>query len=162
VITGKWDTFLKTNVRAPASTKLSDMTFPQLRAKIAELEELNRQRPSPDKLPAELRDQLKKTKNLDFALPAKVQLHRMVSFSFACIGFTLIGIPLGIRAHRKETSIGIAYALILVVLYYSFLILGGALESRADLFPHLIVWLPNFIFQGVGALLLWRANRGLF
>lgn len=163
LIRGDFDLVIPTKSAANAvqTTKLSDMTFVQLRKKVQELEELNRQRPSPDKLPPELRDQLKRSEIADFAMPAKVQLNRMVSFSFACIGFTLVGIPLGIRAHRRETSIGIAFALLLVVVYYSFLILGGALESRANLFPHLIVWVPNFIFQVVGGVLLWRANKGL-
>ena len=161
--------------------KISDMTFGQLRQELRELTQLNLS-PAGAGSPATLNglQQL----NLAVATNAapadvsalmreaekarsrqmeqvRVAMHREIAFSFACFGFTLVGIPLGIRVHRRETNIGIAIALVLVAVYYGFTMLGASLAARPELYPHLILWLPNFLFQGIGAGLLWRANRGI-
>jgi lipopolysaccharide export system permease protein len=130
----------QTNQTRTSDIPISDMTFRQLLQKRAELRAAPVNPPEDEPNPAAFRNRLAKMKG-----DVTANIHRQASFSFACIGFTLIGIPLGIRAHRRETSIGMALALILVAVYYSFLIL-------------LIMWAPNFLFQGVGGYLLWRAN----
>lgn len=141
---------------------LTDMTFRQLQE---ELRELERQPTLP--IGDLTIDEAVKMKQVlaaftvDPTLPVRVQMHRQVAFSFACLGFTLVGIPLGIRAHRRETNVGIAMALGLAIVYYVVVIVGLALHTRPEFAPQLIVWVPNFIFQAAGAVMLWRANRGI-
>lgn len=144
--------------------RISDLTFWQLRAELHDLEQtLLRATPLAGLTPEQIKERKAELQKQvgDLTSPLRVQLHRQVAFSFACFGFALIGIPLGIRVHRRETNISFAIALGLVAVYYGFLLVGNALSSRPELSPHLIVWLPNFVFQAAGAVLLWRANKGV-
>lgn len=140
---------------------ISDMTFRQLRAELARRERGF----APVPTPGASKDELLRTQRAirsaasEMTMPVLVYLNQQVAFSFACIGFTLIGIPLGIRAHRRETSVGVATALVLVLVYYSFMVLGQAWENHPERYPCLVVWLPNFLFQAVGGVLLWKINR---
>jgi lipopolysaccharide export system permease protein len=144
--------------------KIRDMTFAQLRD---ELRDLDKRISAPGPLKNLSVEQLRAMKTQwqkqrkDLSTVVQVQIHQQVAFSFACFGFTLVGIPLGIRMHRRETNIGIALALLLVAIYYSFIIAAKALDTRPEFAPHLIMWLPNFVFQAAGAVLLWRSNRGV-
>ena len=146
------------------SPKISDMTSSQLWDELHEWEHLLNVPGAVGAASAEqLRAQKRELQKMpgDPTAPIRFQIHQQVAFSFACFGFTLVGIPLGIRMHRRETNVGIAIALVLVAGYYSFIVIGQSLQAQGEYAPHLIVWLPNFIFQAVGAVLLWRANRGV-
>jgi lipopolysaccharide export system permease protein len=110
----------------------------------------------------QLRQELVRVRSENAAeTPIIFHLHRQVASSFACFGFVLIGVPLGIRAHRRETSVGLALALLVALVYYAFQAFAQSLDTNAAAHPHLLVWLPNFVFTGLGIWLFWRANQGI-
>ena len=152
---------LKTATNQVFHPGISDMTYGQLGAEIRNIESVLRMAPDPNASVEELQAQasLMRQEQKDLSR-ANVEMNRRFAFSFASFSFALIGIPLGIRVHRRETNIGIAVGLILAVVYYSFILLGMSLSSRPEFFPQLILWAPNFLFQAIGCVLLWRANRG--
>ena len=63
-------------------------------------------------------------------------------FAFASICFVLVGIPLGIRAQRKESTIGMAMALAIALGYYLVVILMTSMSRSYALHPHVLIWLP--------------------
>ena len=63
-------------------------------------------------------------------------------FAFASICFVLVGVPLGIRAQRKESSVGMGIALLTALVYYLVVILMTSLSKNYHVHPEVLIWLP--------------------
>lgn len=87
-----------------------------------------------------------------------VDASKRLALALSCLSFALLGIPLGIRAHRKESSIGIGLALVLLFIFYLFIIIADSLLDRPAWRPDLIPWIPVVGSQILGGLLLYK-NR---
>ena len=88
----------------------------------------------------------------------KVEVHKRLSLGAACFAFAMLGIPLGIKAHRKESSVGIAISLLVVFCYYAFLLAANSLEKRPEFQPHLLAWTPILLAMAIGGWLVKRHN----
>jgi lipopolysaccharide export system permease protein len=95
----------------------------------------------------------------ELATPYLTEFQARISFAVACFTFVVVGLPLAIQTQRRETSVGVALTLVIVMVYWLLVTLGRALKAQAGLYPELIIWAPNFIFQAVGFWLFYRANR---
>ena len=87
-----------------------------------------------------------------------VEVNKRLALALSCFSFALLGIPLGIRSHRRESSIGIGLALVLLFVFYLFIIVADAMVDRPEWRPDLIPWIPVLGSQLLGALLLYK-NR---
>jgi lipopolysaccharide export system permease protein len=83
-----------------------------------------------------------------------VELNSRAAMSISCLVFAIIGIPLGIKSHRKETSIGIAIGLGLITFFYMFMNIAHSLAKYPQTIPHLIVWIPVVVSCLLGLLLM--------
>ena len=89
----------------------------------------------------------------------RTELSKRFSNSMAVFTFVLIGIPLAITAHRRETSIGIAISIGIAFTYFIFIVVADNVKSNASLHPEILVWLPNFIYLTLGGILFYRLAR---
>jgi lipopolysaccharide export system permease protein len=87
---------------------------------------------------------------------SRTEINKRFSFPMACLVFALVGVPLGITAHRRETSFGFAASLVIGVFYFLFIIVADTLRANAKLHPELLVWFPNLLFIGLG---IWMFRR---
>ena len=93
------------------------------------------------------------------ASPYLTELQARISFSLTTFTFIVVGIPLAIQTQRRETSFGIAITFFIVLLYYVLGAVGKGLKAHSGMYPELIIWAPNILFQAVGFYLFYRANR---
>lgn len=63
-------------------------------------------------------------------------------FAFASVCFVMVGIPLGIRSQRKESSIGMAISLAVALSYYLVVILMTNLSKDFRAQPEFLIWIP--------------------
>lgn len=90
---------------------------------------------------------------------SRTEISKRFSFPFSCLAFALLGVPLGITAHRRETSMGYLMSLVVAFFYFLFIIVADTLRSNAHMHPELLVWFPNVLFLALGLILFRRVER---
>jgi len=107
---------------------------------------------------AQLGEELQAEEN-DRRLEMQVEFNKRFSASLACVAFAMVALPLGVTAHRKETSIGFAISLASAFFSFFLLIIADTFKNNPDAHPVLLIWLPNVIFITLGSVLLYRLSR---
>jgi lipopolysaccharide export system permease protein len=97
--------------------------------------------------------------NKDKARLYWIEFNRRFALPAACLVLVMIGIPLGIASRKGGKGAGFVLALVLVFIYYFLYIAGLSMAKGGRVAPVIGVWMGNFIFAIVGAVLLWRADK---
>jgi lipopolysaccharide export system permease protein len=99
-----------------------------------------------------------RSKKADFK-PHRIKIHEKFSIPFACLVFGIIGIPLGLqsRTSRAGRSIGFAWSIGVLLIYYLLTNAGTSLAERGVILLEVGMWAANAIFLGFGLYLLIKA-----
>ncbi|MES2697016.1 MAG: LptF/LptG family permease, partial [Verrucomicrobiota bacterium] len=127
--------------------KLDHLPHAELRAEQARL--AARPAPPPDKAAEYKSDEMK----------AELIVQERFNLALAVFSFALIGVPLGIKVSRRETSANLGLALGLVLSYYLLTMVVKSLDRRPEFRPDLLIWLPNLGFIALGFWLFSRIDR---
>lgn len=87
-----------------------------------------------------------------------VEFHLRIVQSLSCLAFVLLGVPLGVKSHRKESSIGIAISLLIIVFFQVFIIAAKSLSRKPEFYPQFILWIPIALALVAGLMLMRRAD----
>ena len=89
---------------------------------------------------------------------AKAEVSSRAVLASACLCFVLVGIPLGIQNHRRQSSVGLGIALAVAGVFYLFCIAGQSLAKHPALHAHWIVLAPMVASLVLAAVLVSRHN----
>lgn len=132
--------------RTTVQQKLKWMTYPQLRAEQARLAALT---VPPEGAKEHAREQMK----VNLVTQEKLQN------ALAILAFAIIGVPLGIKVSRRETSANLGIAVALALGHYFLTVMVNWLDRHPEYHPDLLAWIPNLIFLSLGWWLFRRLRR---
>ena len=89
----------------------------------------------------------------------EIEFHRRFALPGACLVLALVGIPLGLSAHKGSRSAGFVLTIVLVFVYYFFSLVGVSLARQGKVSPWFGVWAGNLFFFVCGLILVWRVDR---
>ncbi len=72
----------------------------------------------------------------------KTEFSKRIVFACASLCFVLVGVPLGIKAQRKESSVGMAISLAVALGYYLVVILMLSLQHNYKIHPEFLIFIP--------------------
>lgn len=109
----------------------------------------------------ELKHFIAKNKNAGLdTIAYEVDYHAKVSFAFAGLVMSLLGLPFSVgKARSGGTMLNAGIALALVFAYYVFYSSGVTLGQHGTLPPIVAVWIPNIVMTGLALVLLKRLKR---
>jgi lipopolysaccharide export system permease protein len=143
---------------SPLRKSTLDIELPAFRRSPQDI--LAEQRTPEEMTYAELRGYLDRLKGAGADVAAlAVQLNQKLAIPFATLVFALIGAPLSLRGPRSSSSLGLAFAVLIIICYYLIWNTLAVMGQRGLLAPWLAAWLPNIITGGAGLALVANANR---
>jgi len=110
---------------------------------------------------AQIRQALAETSDMDDSkrYGFNNEIHRRYAFSMACLALSMVAVPLGIQARRKETSTGLAISILVGLCYFLFFMVADSFEKKPGNTALLLYWLPNVTCLALGIILFIKARR---
>jgi lipopolysaccharide export system permease protein len=102
---------------------------------------------------AQSEEQQLRISQIDFAVSDRTNM------ALAVFTFALIGVPLGVRVSRRETSANLGLALGLALAYYFFTTAVSWLDHHPEYRPELLLFAPNLILFGLAVVLYSQLEK---
>lgn len=88
----------------------------------------------------------------------RTEYHLRLVYAVAALCFVMVGVPLGIRTHRKESTIGMAISLAVALSFYLCVIMMQSLNKVDAARPYVLLWIPVAL---CGVLATWLIPKNL-
>lgn len=87
----------------------------------------------------------------------KIEWHRKIALSFACLVLFLIGAPLGSIIRKGGLGTPLIFAIIFFMIFYFSSTMGEKFAKEDQLSPFAGMWLATFVLVPVGMFLIYKA-----
>lgn len=89
----------------------------------------------------------------------RIAVQDKFSTAFAVLAFAVIGVPLGVKVSRRETSANLGVAVLLALGHYLLTVAVKALDRHPEYRPDLLLMLPNVVFLVLAVWLFRRIEK---